>query len=151
MNYEKEKEKYISFCGSYCRLCDWFTGRFRMIYEEGLDALRIYKFNKALDDKVDIDNFRRGLEILARSNICPGCKAEAGEDPDRCEIRACAYNKGFQFCIECGDYPCEILSENPGVKKFGCLENFEDILAKGFKWWIDREWERYVRNNTGEF
>jgi len=27
MRYEEEKKIYVSFSGSYCRTCDWFTGK----------------------------------------------------------------------------------------------------------------------------
>jgi len=27
MNYNEEKKRYLSFCGSYCHTCNWFTGK----------------------------------------------------------------------------------------------------------------------------
>lgn len=149
MNYDKERERHTSFCGSYCRLCDWFTGEFRVIFQSAMDALEIYGFKKQLEEEIDIDEFRSGLEIMALSNICPGCKAEAGRDPDRCDIRACAHNKGVDLCIECSDYPCDVLLNNPGVQRFDCLENLKEIEEEGFKKWVDGQWLEYVKNNQG--
>lgn len=36
MRYEEEKRMYVPFCGSYCRTCDWFTGKIRETAKEML-------------------------------------------------------------------------------------------------------------------
>ena len=143
MNYELEKKHHVSFCGSYCHLCDWHTGEIRKTFSAALhrfDELGLHRF---LAEGLDSGVFRKGLESLMTSSICPGCKAEVrikkpGED--RCEIRQCCFGKGLNLCSECEDFPCPTLEANPGVIKFGCLENLNCIRDKGIRHWIDGQW-----------
>lgn len=102
-------------------------------------------FKKYLEGKVDIGNFKLALRILAKTPIGPGCKAEARDNPnDRCQIRQCCYKKGFDLCCECAEFPCELLKTNPGVIKFHCIENLQEIKEKGMKHWIDRQWKEHI-------
>jgi len=146
MNYEEEKKKYVSFCGSYCHTCDWFTGKIRRTFQSALDMIGEYGFKKILKGRVDIENLKSGLKILASSGICSGCKAELKENPeeDRCKIRQCCFQKGFDLCNECSEFPCELLKSNPGVIKFHCIENLKEIKEKGIEYWIDKHWKNYI-------
>ncbi len=150
MNYEEEKKRYISFCGSYCHTCDWFTGKIRKTFQSALKMLNEYGFKRLLEGKANIDNFRKGLETLADSGICSGCKAEVAKNPeeDRCKIRQCCSRKGFDLCSECAEFPCELLKTNPGVIKFHCLENLIEIKEEGLEQWIDRQWKNYVNKGV---
>ncbi len=143
MNFAAEKERYISFCGSYCRQCEWFTGKIRDTFRLAVVMLDDYGFGRLLDGKVDKENFRKGLEIIANSGICSGCKAEIAEDParDRCAIRQCCYRKGLSLCGDCPEFPCEQLKSNPGVIKFGCIENLREIADKGVEFFVRRQWQ----------
>ena len=67
MNYEKELKHYISYCGSYCRTCDWFTGKIKNIFKTAYDMLETYGFKKFLGEEVDIENFK--LEGLLPKTI----------------------------------------------------------------------------------
>ncbi len=98
-------------------------------------------FRKQLEDKVDIENLKEGLKILANTPIDSGCKADIAKNPkdDRCKIRQCCYSKGFDLCCECFDFPCDLLKSNPGVIKFHCIENLQEIKEKGIKYWIDKQ------------
>lgn len=141
MNYEQEKKMHISFCGSYCHKCDWHTGRIRRTAQQALDMLQEYGgFKRLLEGNVSIDDMTKGLNILAESTICSGCKAETGAN-ERCAIRTCCSHKGFDLCSECNDFPCETLKTNPGVIKFHCIENLKEIDGMGLEQWIDRQWE----------
>jgi hypothetical protein len=144
MDYEEEKKRYVSFCGSYCRTCDWFTGKIRRTFQSALDMVEEYGFRKPLEGKIDIENLKSGLKILANLSIDSGCKAEAKENPDdRCKIRQCCFQKGFDLCSECSDFPCNLLKTNPGVIKFHCIENLLEIKEKGIEHWIDKKWKEY--------
>jgi hypothetical protein len=143
MNYEEEKRRYISFCGSYCRTCDWHTGEIREVFQKALDMMDLYGgFSRLLGDQVDKENFKLGLKLLSNATIDSGCKAEIGKNPeeDRCRIRQCCFGKGYDLCSECSDFPCELLKTNPGVIKFGCIENLIDIRETGLEAWVDRQW-----------
>jgi hypothetical protein len=148
MNYEEEK-RYISFCGSYCHTCDWHTGKIRRIFQSALDALETYGFTKLLQGKADKENLKAGLEVIANSRICSGCKPEVANNPkdDRCRIRQCCFSKGFDLCSQCSDFPCDTLKENPGVIKFGCIENLKQIKEQGLERWIDRQWSEFTKEN----
>lgn len=148
MNYEEEKKRYVGFCGSYCRTCDWFTGRIRGTFQSALDMVETYGFRKWLEGKVDIENLKEGLRILANTEIDSGCKADIAANPedDRCNIRQCCYQKGFDLCCECSSFPCDMLKNNPGVIKFHCIENLEEIKDKGIKHWIDKQLNVYRKS-----
>jgi hypothetical protein len=147
MKYDLEKKYHISYCGSYCHICDWHTGRIRKAFQLAADMIDDLGLKKQLGENVDVESFKTGCRNLARSSICPECKAEAGiHEPgeDRCKIRECCYRKGYDLCSECDDFPCELLKSNPGVIKFHCIENLQEIKDKGLKEWIDRMWKEYV-------
>ncbi len=141
MNYEAEKKRYLSFCGSYCRTCDWFTGKIRNTFQAALDLVDIYGFHRWLEGTVDPAAFKAALTILATTTLDSGCKAEITPNPadDRCQIRQCCSHKGFDLCNECPEFPCPLLTSNPGVIKFHCIENLRAIQANGLPHWIDQQ------------
>jgi hypothetical protein len=145
MNYLQEIQKFTGYCGSYCRLCDWHTGKIRRRFGEALETWEEYQgFPKQTHDKFDADNLHHGLEYLSSLSICSGCKQEFEGERDRCKIRLCAHGKGIELCCECAGYrECETLTKNPGVIKFGCLQNLQAINFEGAQEWIDRQWEEF--------
>ncbi len=147
MNYEEEKKRYVSFCGSYCHLCDWFTGKIRRIFQSAKDMMEEYGFKKLLNGKADRETLKIGLEILAQSGICSGCKTEIAKTPkeDRCPIRQCCFQKGFDLCNQCSEFPCDTLKSNPGVIKFHCIEKLREIKEKGIEHWIDKQWAELLK------
>ena len=148
MNYEQEKKMHISFCGSYCHMCDWHTGKIKKTAKAALDMINEFNgFGRLLKDKVDVENLKKGLEILADSSICSGCKAETGADA-RCAIRKCCSAKEYDLCNECPEFPCDTLKNNPGVIKWHCLENLEEIKKNGLEDWIAKQWTEYIAGMT---
>jgi hypothetical protein len=147
MNYDLEKKYHISFCGSYCHICDWHTGRIRKAFQMASDMIDNLGLKKQLCEEVDIKTFKIGLRNLANSSICPSCKAEVGihkPGGDRCRIRECCASKGYDLCNECSEFPCDTLKSNPGVIRFHCIENLQEIKEKGIKEWIDLQWKNHV-------
>ena len=150
MRYEEERARYISFCGSYCHTCDWHTGKIRQTAQAALDMFESYgRFVKQFQrNDIDSDNFSRGLEVLAESGICSGCKAEvpnySNGEKDRCDIRQCCYEKELSLCSECPSFPCAKLETNPGVIKWKTIENLKAIEKIGLKQWIDNHWKEYT-------
>jgi len=143
MNYEQEKKRYVSFCGSYCHTCDWFTGNIRRTFQSSLGMLEEFGFKGLLEGEVNMENMKSGLKILANSNICSGCKAEIEKpETDRCRIRQCCFQKGFTLCNECSNFPCDLLKSNPGVIKFHCIENLTEIKKKGIESWVKKQWKK---------
>jgi len=88
--------------------------------------LEEYGFEKWLEGRVDIENLKEGLRILANTSIDSGCKADIAKNPedDRCKIRQCCSGKGLDLCFECPEFPCDLLESNPGVVKFHCIGKF---------------------------
>nr|MDO8134960.1 DUF3795 domain-containing protein [Candidatus Njordarchaeum guaymaensis] len=151
MNYEAEKNRFISYCGSYCKLCDWFTGKIRRASKTTLDLVQDRSvLKRQLEQKgVDFKNLTKGLVTLTESNICPSCKAEVRKErnaEDRCKIRQCCSAKGFTLCSDCEEFPCEALTNNPGVIKYHCVENLKEIREKGLEQWIDKQWKQYAKS-----
>jgi hypothetical protein len=152
MKYEKEKKFHISFCGSYCHICDWHTGKIRCTSQATLDMVEEYEGFKRLFKRegVVLDNFILGLTTLAKSGICPGCKADVANlakgEQDRCDIRQCCSSKEYLLCSECTDFPCDLLKNNPGVIKWRCIENLQEIKEKGLEKWIDNQWTNYIKS-----
>jgi hypothetical protein len=147
MNYLNEIKLFTGYCGSYCRLCDWHTGKIRRNFQ---DALKIWEeytgFPKQTRDKFDPENFKQGLEYLSSMSLCSGCKEEIEGEGDRCKIRLCAHKKGLELCCECAGYQqCQTLTQTPGVIKFGCLGNLQEINFDGAQSWIDRQWEEFIK------
>lgn len=142
MNYEEEKRRYISFCGSYCKKCPWFTGEIRDTFKRALFAFEEYGLGRLIKGRVNAGEFREALRALSMAGICSGCKAEIKERPeeDRCKIRQCAYRRGVELCSECSEFPCGMLIGHPGVIKFKCIENLIELKERGLKAWIDRQW-----------
>ncbi|NIQ07697.1 MAG: DUF3795 domain-containing protein, partial [Candidatus Korarchaeota archaeon] len=97
--------------------------------------METYGFRKWLEGRVNIENFKEGLKILANTEIDSGCKADIAENPeeDRCKIRQCCHQKGLDLCCECPSFPCDMLKNNPGVIKFHCIENLREIKEKGIE------------------
>jgi hypothetical protein len=150
MKYDEEKRRYISFCGSYCHTCDWHSGKIRKTAQTALSMFNQYSgFTKLFGKQnVDVDNFSKGLEVLANSGICSGCKAEIPDysrgEEERCAIRRCCSGKNYSICSECEKFPCETLRNNPGVLKFHTIENLENIDKIGLQRWIDDWWKGYI-------
>jgi len=144
MNPAEELKRYVSFCGSYCKRCPWFTGELRHIYREASFAFQEYGLERRIKGEVNVEEFRRGLDILKDLGICSGCKLEIKERPedDRCKIRQCAYRKGYDLCSDCPDFPCETLKSHPGVIKFKCIENLKEIKEIGIERWLDKQWAK---------
>ena len=139
MRYEEEKRMYVSFCGSYCHTCDWFTGKIKNTAKRMLQIVEEYDgFKRILKGKVDPKDLVEGLRLLSETSICSGCKAERRE---RCEIVKCCTEKGFDHCDECTEFPCKTLKENPGVIKFHTIENLQEMRKIGIQRWIDKQWQ----------
>ena len=51
-----------------------------------------------------------GTKAGTEQNACRGCKSD--QNPEwclNCGLKACAREKGLEFCYACADYPCEKL------------------------------------------
>ena len=71
---------------------------------------------------------------------CEGCRSGECKFPG-CEIAPCIKEKGFDFCFECSEFPCEKadfepmlknkwLKANERMKEIGPMSYFEEMKDK---------------------
>ena len=69
--------------------------------------------------------------------ICKGC---SDINTTKCLIYKCVNERNLNSYGECPEFPCEMLKSHPGVVKFKCIENLEEIKEKGLKEWLEKQW-----------
>jgi hypothetical protein len=65
--------------------------------------------NSRLREKIS-----ENLGIPSEKAVCQGCRNESGkidfmDMPKTCSVYRCTKEKEFDFCSECGDFPCDYL------------------------------------------
>lgn len=86
----------IAPCGIDCRVCDAY------IATQNKDLEMMQKMAESFKQKYGVDKPLDELE-------CDGC-GSGGKQIGFCavcEIRVCAFDKGYATCAECADFPCE--------------------------------------------
>lgn len=135
-DYKKESE-LIAYCGIYCRLCDYYTGRIRDSVRDLLEIVKSHGELKLFADTAkafDFENFVKGLEWLSNetSPCIGGCRGGGGWGD--CPFRKCCIEKGLKFCFECEDFPCDT------VKQYGNrVKALNEIKKLGVENWIRRQ------------
>lgn len=89
----------ISYCGLACNDCPTFIAT-----KNNDDEAR-----KQIADKW---TSLYGTTFTIQDINCDGCKAKSDVHfayCSKCEIRACANDRGFDTCAQCGDFACENL------------------------------------------
>jgi len=88
--------KLIAPCGIDCATCDAYKAT-----QANDEAL----FQKLAEDYLK----RFNKEIPLADLACDGCPDEGRKIGfcAVCEIRNCAYSKGFATCAECSEFPCD--------------------------------------------
>lgn len=134
-NYEKERE-LVAYCGIYCRLCDYFTGRIRDSARNLLEIARKHSELKLFADAstaFDFENFVKGLEWISKEiSPCVGsCRGGGGWED--CPFRKCCGEKGLRFCYECSEFPCDVLEKYPRH-----VEELNEIKEMGLEDWIKK-------------
>ena len=135
-DYEKESE-LVAYCGIYCRLCDYYTGRIRDSARNLLEIVESHGELKLFADTAkafDFENFVKGLEWIS-DEISPcvgGCRGGGGWGD--CPLRKCCIEKGVKFCYECNDFSCETLKNFP--KRVDELDEIKKIALES---WIKQK------------
>jgi hypothetical protein len=135
-DYRKESD-LVAYCGIYCRLCDYFSGRIRASARDLLEVAKKHSELRLFADAskdFDYENFMKGLEWFSRemSPCVGGCRGGGGWGD--CPIRKCCMKKELKACYECGSFPCETLKEYP--KR---IEELNDIKKMGLEDWIKKK------------
>jgi len=91
---------------------------------------------------------------LRQKNPCHGCHdAEQHKPKTRvlCPLRICDRRKG-KYCFDCVDYPCDRLKrlDKRYRTQYGMseIENLEYIRNHGITKFLEREQNRWIRNNN---
>ena len=121
-------DSLIAYCGLYCGACS-----FQVAYET--------------KDRKHIDSMPSRYDKYKNDEPenCPGCRLEnkCGD----CEIRDCAVSKKVDYCIQCGDYPCKIITAfgNDGVPHHAeIFNNLKELKELGEKEWLERKKQEYM-------
>jgi len=137
MKYDYEK-LLIGYCGLYCRVCDYYTGYLTKAAEELLKIVEKHAEIKEIFEKskiCDYEEFIKGLRSLANLTLCLGCRA--GDGWEECPVRKCALKKEVKYCIECNEYPCELINRFKSMRICS-----DELKAKGF--------EKYIKEKLGK-
>lgn len=93
---------------------------------------------------------------LEENQQCYGCKSEKPTGFClTCGIKACATNKGFEFCIECGEIMnCELMQKFIADQQYPygqcVLKNMEMIQSVGLPGWLKLQEKRWQCGNCSE-
>jgi len=115
---------YDTYCGLYCGACSILKA-----YQSGIKDPFACMFSDEL-----------GMELK-----CHGCKTDdLFGNCARCIIRPCAKEKGVEHCIDCTEYPCQILKTMGfAVDKLPhwsmAAANVETIKNKGAERWLEEQ------------
>jgi len=119
---------YDTYCGLNCGACQTL-----MANEQG--------------DKQWLEAAAKQRNVEPEDLRCYGCKTEVtAVYCTNCRMRACAREKGLEFCSECPDYPCETLSSfrNDAAPHHSTIfKNLERIKEIGPEEWLEEQKRRW--------
>lgn len=135
------KNKYLAYCGLYCRLCDAIA-RVPPQSAALLETLKRGGWEQFGD--ILYPNFRQFWEVL--EELCNfeekrgACLGGCG-DPS-CKIRACAQKRGIDLCSTCSEYPCDLILELANRYPM-ILENGKEQKEMGLEAWLSKQEELF--------
>ena len=114
---KNERRWFLTPCGLDCHPCP-----VRLRTEEELEYWR--------DRNVDTDTIR-----------CDGCRSERNENhwSPACKIlQCCVYDRKFEFCSQCPDFPCRSLEEwGKGYEHHArAVERLKQMKKSGVEQWV---------------
>jgi len=123
---EKSENWALAYCGLNCAKCG--------IYEAG------HGNNKKRDD-ILVRLKHKNNKILKPEQItCNGCKGSLDNHWDEnCKMMLCARRKRLQYCFQCDEFPCGILSafaSDGDARHKKTLENLYRMKQIGVDTWI---------------
>jgi hypothetical protein len=126
MRDKNSEEWLISVCGLNCVKCD--------VYQAG------HGDEKLLDEIVEWFRKERDEAVKPEQIKCEGCKdsLEVHWSPE-CKMMLCAKKRGLQYCFQCEDFPCTIVSEfsSDGISHHKrTVENLKIMKEIGIEAWI---------------
>ena len=109
------------------------------------------------NDVGDLDELKSMAESWDRTPeelLCSGCKSEVTATfcTSR-HMRECARDKGLEFCVDCADFPCEIITafrNDDASHHSAVLSNLEMIGEIGVEAWLAAEAVRWSCPGCGK-
>jgi predicted RNA-binding Zn-ribbon protein involved in translation (DUF1610 family) len=100
-----------------------------------------------------LENFAARRECEPGDLICRGCKTDQPANVcANCKIKVCAMGRGVEFCNDCAEYPCPLLTDLskrlPHLKVL--FRNLAAIKEKGVDVWLAEEKKRWSCPECGE-
>jgi len=126
--------RYDTYCGLNCRACPVMGAN------ERDDGNWITETAKAWDRSPE-DLKCSGCKSSVRASFCTDCR-----------MRACAMEKGLEFCMECGDYPCDAISafrNDDAPHHSAVFLNLAAIREQGVDAWLESEKTRWSCSKCG--
>lgn len=84
---------------------------------------------------------------------CMGCKTDVTATfCANCGMRLCARQKGLEFCVECDDYPCELITNfrnDDAPHHSAVFTNLVQVKENGVEAWLASEKERWACPECG--
>jgi len=122
------KVRHDSYCGLNCGACP-----------VGLANER--------DDTVALARMAREWGTEPSLLVCGGCRGDATiAFCARCGMRKCAMSRGYDFCSQCPEFPCETLAgfRNDDMPHHSVvIRNLKRIGELGVKRWLEGENDRW--------
>jgi len=120
--------KLAAACGLFCPSCSLFIGTME-------DPVRLQTISK---------RFQMPPELLE----CHGCRSEKRcfYCKEYCKMTKCSAEKGINFCVECGEYPCTELKafQAQMPHRIELWESQELIKQVGWEKWYTEMIKRYA-------
>jgi len=85
----------------------------------------------------------REKEVDLEKIRCDGCRSDRKGHhwaPDCKILQCCVYERGFEFCSQCPDLPCEILEEWAAEYEHhaGAVKTLVEMKKEGIEKWLRR-------------
>jgi hypothetical protein len=135
--------RLVGYCGLYCGLC---AHRNRIpkearqlqksLHEEGFDDW--YKYIPEMKDV--FPPFWQFLQNLAELD----CTCRTGGGPPDCKIRNCTKEKQIDYCPQCKEYPCSLVTKLAEYYPT-LIQDGKRLQKIGLEAWVKEQEERAKR------
>jgi len=138
MKTTKKYDGLVGPCGLYCGICTMY----RAYHDKNLSLWQETP-----------KNFRKqiGLEEVDFKDVaCGGCRSSIlFKYCAECSLRDCASEKGVEWCYECEDFPCQMLSDWQSRWRMPTIENLREIQKLGLENWLEQMEKKWVCPKCG--
>jgi hypothetical protein len=118
--------KRDGYCGLYCGTCPFLLAT----------------------DQGTVKELAQKKDMKPEDVVCYGCKSEQpASHCTNCGIKQCAREKGFEFCFECNELPCSMMTGFIEDQRYpyhlGVMKNLTVIRQNGVEVWLkvqDARW-----------